>query len=299
MHAVITRRTGGLEVLEYEELDAPVAGDGEVLVRVRAIGLNPIDWKYRSGRSPKELPAILGSDISGTVEQSRTDVFSVGEDVFGFAASGAYAELATSPAPALAVKPAGITHEQAAALPVSALTAWQALFDRGRLESGQTVAIAGAAGGVGHIAVQLAKHAGARVVGIGGAHSRDFVLGLGADQFVDYSKEAIADAVSDADLAFDAVGGETTEALLGAVRDGGAFVTIANAAPEEQASKRGVRAELLIMSVSSEQLASVAELVVSGALQVEIAESMPLSEIRRAHELSEAGHTRGKIILTV
>ena len=190
-------------------------------------------------------------------------------------------------------------YEQAAALPVAGMTAWQALFDRGALERGQTGLIAGAAGGVGHLGVQFAKHAGARVIGTGSSRNRDFVLGLGADEYVDYTEQDVGEAVSAIDVAFDTVGGDTTQALVPTLRDGGILVTIANAAPEEAARARGVRAELLVMSPSSEQLARIAELVASGEVRVEISEVLPLTEVQRAHELSESGHTRGKIVLTV
>lgn len=297
MRAVLLSETGGPEVLRVEEVPTPQPGDGEVLIRVRAASINPIDWKQRRGLSPKQLPAVLGNDISGTVEQSRSDAFAEGEDVFGFAPRGGYAEFATAPAPALAKKPSGISHEQAAAIPVSALTAWQALFDRGGLQRGQTLLVAGAAGGVGHVAVQLGKHAGARVIGTGSARNREFVLSLGADEYVDYTSQDVAEAVGDVDVAFDTVGGETTMTLLPTVREGGALVVIAGAPPEAQAAERGVRAELLIMSVSSEQLAKVAALVAAGEVKVEIAATFSLSQVAKAHELSEGGHTRGKLIL--
>ena len=190
-----------------------------------------------------------------------------------------------------------MSHEQAAAIPVAGLTAWQALFDRGRLEGGQTALIAGAAGGVGHFAVQFAKHAGARVIGTGSSRNREFVLGLGADEYVDYTQQDVATSVSGVDLAFDTVGGETTQSLLPTLREGGILVTIANAPPEEEARQRRVRAELLVMSPNPEQLARIAELVAAGDVHVEIAAALPLAEVQRAHELSESGHTRGKIIL--
>ena len=158
MQAVLLRETGDPDVLHLEEVAQPEPGDDEVLLRVRAASVNPIEWKYRRGLIPKQLPAVLGSDVSGTVERSRAEGFAEGDEVFGIAASGGYAELASTPATLLAHKPAGLSHEQAAAIPVSGLTAWQALFDRGGLERGQSVLVAGAAGGVGHFAVQFAKH---------------------------------------------------------------------------------------------------------------------------------------------
>jgi NADPH:quinone reductase-like Zn-dependent oxidoreductase len=157
--------------------------------------------------------------------------------------------------------------------------------------------VAGAAGGVGHVAVQLGRHAGARVIGTGSARNRDFVLGLGADEYVDYATQTVADVVSDADVVFDTVGGTTTDTLVPAVREGGVVVVIAGAAPEAQAAERGARAELLIMSANPEQLAQIVGLVAAGEVRVELAGTFSLSDVAKAHALSEAGHTRGKLIL--
>jgi NADPH:quinone reductase-like Zn-dependent oxidoreductase len=299
MQAVLIRETGSPDVLHYEEADRPEPGDGEVLIRVSAVSVNPVDWKQRRGVAQTEVPAVLGRDVSGTVELSRADGFAEGDEVFGMAASGGYAEYTTASATAIATKPPGLSHEQAAAIPVAGMTAWQALFDRGGLEAGQTALIAGAAGGVGHLAVQFAKHAGARVIGTGSSRNRDFVLGLGADEYVDYTEQDVGQAVSGVDVAFDTVGGETTQSLVPTLREGSILVTIANAPPEEAARARGARAELLVMSPSSENLARIAELVAGGEVRVELSEVLPLSDVQRAHELSESGHTRGKIVLTV
>ena len=299
MQAVLIRETGTPEVLHYEEADRPEPGDGQVLIRVHAASVNPADWKSRRGLSATRLPAVLGRDVSGTVELSRADGFAEGDDVFGYVAGGGYAEFAIASASTIARKPPGLSHEQAAALPVAGMTAWQALFDRGALQRGQTGLIAGAAGGVGHLGVQFAKHAGARVIGTGSSRNRDFVLGLGADEYVDYTEHDVGEAVSAIDVALDTVGGDTTQALVPTLRDGGILVTIANAPPEEMARARGARAELLVMSPNAEQLARIAELVASGEVRVEISEVLPLTEVQRAHELSESGHTRGKIVLTV
>jgi NADPH:quinone reductase-like Zn-dependent oxidoreductase len=299
MQAVVMHETGGPDVLHLEEAEPPEPGEGEVLIRVRAASVNPMDWKYRRGLVDRPLPAVLGHDVSGTVEVSRAQGFREGDEVFGMAASGGYAELATASAAVIAKKPAGVSHEQAAAIPVAGLTAWQALFDRGRLERGQTALIAGAAGGVGHFAVQLATLAGAGVIGTGSSRNREFVLGLGADEYVDYTEQDVGEAVSGVDIAFDTVGGETTQSLVPTVREGGILVTIANAPPEEAARARGARAELLVMSPSSSQLARIGDLVAAGDLHVEIADAIPLSEIRRGHEQSESGHTRGKIVLAL
>jgi NADPH:quinone reductase-like Zn-dependent oxidoreductase len=274
MRAVLVHETGNPDVLRIEDAERPQPGEGEALIRVRAASVNPIDWKYRRG-------------------------FAEDDEVFGIATSGGYAEFAIAPAATLARKPAGVSYEQAAAIPVAGLTAWQALFDRGGLEPGQTALIAGAAGGVGHLAVQFAKHAGARAIGTGSSRNRDFVLGLGADEYLDYTQQDVAEAAGGVDVAFDTVGGETTGSLLPTLREGGILVTIAGAPPEEAARELGLRAELLVMSPNSEQLSRIAELVKAGDVRVELAETVPLAEVRRAHELSESGHTRGKIILTV
>ena len=157
MKAVIIHATGDADLLRLEEVERPEPGEDEVLIRVEAAAVNPVDWKHRRGLVQHELPAVLGEDVSGTVAVSRADGFAPGIRVFGVTTSGGYAEYATASATAIAIKPEALSHEQAAALPVSGLTAWQALFDRGRLELGQTALIAGAAGGVGHLAVQFAN----------------------------------------------------------------------------------------------------------------------------------------------
>jgi NADPH:quinone reductase-like Zn-dependent oxidoreductase len=299
LHAVLIHETGGPDVLRFEEVERPTPGDGEVLIEVRAASVNPIDWKIRRGLRETQLPAVLGNDVSGVVQRSYADGLTVGDEVFGIAPSGGYAEFATAPAGLIAKKPAGISHAQTASLPVAGMTAWQALFDRGALQAGQTALVAGGAGGVGHLAVQFAKHAGARVIATGSSRNRDFVLGLGADEYIDYTSQEVGEAASDVDVAFDTVGGETTESLVPTLREGGVLVTIANAPPEQLAGERGARAELLVMSPSSEQLERIAGLVAEGAVRVEIAQTFPLSAARQAHALSEAGHTRGKIVLEV
>jgi NADPH:quinone reductase-like Zn-dependent oxidoreductase len=299
MQAVLVHETGSPDVLHYEEAAQPEPAEGQVLIKVHAASVNPTDWKARRGMSETRLPAVLGRDVSGTVELSRAGGFANGDDVFGYVAGGGYAEFAIASDAAIARKPAGLSYEQAAALPVAGMTAWQALFDTGGLERGQTALIAGAAGGVGHLAVQFAKHADARVIGTGSTRNRDFVLGLGADEYVDYTEQDVGQAVSGVDLAFDTVGGDTTQSLVPTLREGGILVTIANAPPEEAARARRVRAELLVMSPSSEQLARMGELVAGGEVHVEISEVFALTEVQRAHQLSESGHTRGKIVLTV
>jgi NADPH:quinone reductase-like Zn-dependent oxidoreductase len=293
----VVHETGGPEVLRKEEVDDPSPGSGELLIRVNATSVNPYDWKVRRGLAPASLPAVIGVAVSGVVEEPNDTDFAAGDEVFGYAASGAYAELATADASGVARKPGGVSHEQAAAIPVAGITAWQAIFDSGSLSEGQSALVAGAAGGVGHFAVQFAKHAGARVTGTGSARNRDFVLGLGADDYIDYREQDVAEAASGIDLAFDTVGGETTETLVPTLAEGGVLVTIAGDPPQDAAAERGARAELLVSSTDAGQLARIAELIATGEVKVEISESLPFDELPRAHELSESGHTRGKITL--
>ena len=269
-----------------------------MLIRVHAAGVNPIDWKYRRGMVERELPTVLGDEGSGVVQASRADGFAEGDEVFGHTESGSYAELTTTPAGTVAPKPEGLTHEQAATINDSAQTAWQALFDKAGLERGQTVLITGAAGGVGHFAVQFAKRAGARVIGTGGPRNHDFVMSLGADEYLDYSEQDVADAVSEVDVAFDAVGGEVTESLVPAVRDGGVIVVIASAPPEEAAKARGsdraARDGAQPRRPAGDRRADGEGRGPGGALRGD-----PDNEVQRAHELSESGHVRGKLVLSV
>jgi NADPH:quinone reductase-like Zn-dependent oxidoreductase len=299
MHAVVIHETGGPEVMRWEEFDDPEPGDGEVLVQVNAASVNPVDWKNRRERAADDLPMVLGRDFSGTVEASNADGFTAGDEVFGFATSGSYAELTTASAHAIAKKPEGVSHEEAAAIPVAGLTAWQGLLDKGGLASGQTALVAGAAGGVGHFAVQFAHHAGARTIATGSGRNRDFVAGLGADEYVDYTEQDVADAVSDVDVALDTVGGDVTGSLLPTVREGGILVVIAAAPPEEEAKALGIRTELHVTGPDRHELAQVARLIADGQVRVEIAEVVPIAEVQRAHQRSEAGHVRGKLILVV
>jgi NADPH:quinone reductase-like Zn-dependent oxidoreductase len=296
--AVVIHATGDVRRLLIEDVDRPEPGQGEVMIRVEAAGVNPVDWKVRRGVVERDLPAGLGEEVSGTVARSNATGFVPGDCVFGLATSGGYAEYASASSAALAIKPEQLSFEQAAALSVSGLTAWQALFSSGCLERGQTVLIAGAAGGVGHLAVQLAKHAGAHVIGTGSPRNRDFVLSLGADSFVDYTRGTIADSANAVDVVLDTVGGAATVTLLPTLREGGTLVTIAYP-PELPPQDHRLWVRPLIMKPSSEQLARLCELAATGVLRVEIAQAFELANVRRAHALSEAGHARGKLVLVV
>lgn len=305
MRAVVMRGTGGVDVLEHASMPAPEADDGQVLIRVHAAAVNPVDWKQRRGLVAGPLPTVPGSDMSGVVEVSRAADFAVGDAVCGLASSGGYAELATADSRNLVHKPDHLTHARAAAVPVSGLTAWRAVFDSAALRRGQTVLIAGAAGGVGHLAVQFATLAGAQVIGTGSTRNRDFVLGLGAHRYVDYTRQDPADAVAGVDVVIDTVGGAVTRSLVPAVRPGGVLVSTAYPTPadwpatEDRARAARVTADLMVMRPDRSQLRHIVDLVADGVVRVHLADVLSLAAAAQAQLGSESGHTRGKLVLDV
>lgn len=306
MYAVRLHRYGAADELIYEATQRPEAQAGEALVRVRAIGVNPVDWKTRQGRydtGPIETPLILGWDIAGVVEATGTgvDQFTPGDDVFGMVRfpefGDAYADYVAAPVSDLAKKPATLSCVEAAVVPLVALTAWQALFEVAKLQPGQTILIHAAAGGVGHIAVQLAKWKGARVIGVASAPNAEFLRSLGVDQVIDYTHERFEDVAPEVDIVLDTIGGATQERSFAALKSGGILVSITDTPDAALAQRYGVRSARIQVHTSSAQLAEIAYLFESGKLHVEIARAFPLVEAAEAHRLSEAGHTRGKIVL--
>jgi NADPH:quinone reductase-like Zn-dependent oxidoreductase len=306
MYAVRLHRYGAADQLIYEATQRPEAQAGEALVRVRAIGVNPVDWKTRQGRydtGPIETPLILGWDIAGVIEATGTgvDQFTPGDDVFGMVRfpefGDAYADYVAAPVSDLAKKPATLSCVEAAAVPLVALTAWQALFEAAQLQPGQTILIHAAAGGVGHIAVQLAKWKGARVIGVASAPNAEFLRSLGVDQVIDYTHERFEDVAPEVDVVLDTIGGATQERSFAALRPGGILVSITDTPDAALAQRYGVRSARILVHTSSAQLAEIAHLFESGKLRVEVARAFPLVEAAEAHRLSEAGHTRGKIVL--
>ncbi|MFE0510890.1 NADP-dependent oxidoreductase [Streptomyces sp. NPDC058964] len=306
MRAVVVEQWGGPENLVAREVERPEPGLNEVLVRVHAAGVNPVDWKTRAGGALiewGELPAV-GWDVSGTVEAvgPGVGVFRPGDEVFGMPLfprqAGGYAEYVVAPARHLALKPAGLSHEEAAALPLAALTAWQALVDTADVRPGERVLVHAAAGGVGHLAVQIAKARGAYVIGTASAGKHDLVRQLGADEVVDYRATRFEDAVSDIDVVLDGLGGETAERSLKVLRAGGRLVTLPGpddvpAAPDE------VRAVWMLVEPDHLGLREIAALVERGALKPVVETVLPLEEAAKAHEIGERGRTTGKIVLTV
>ncbi|MDF2682352.1 MAG: NADPH-quinone reductase [Brevibacillus sp.] len=330
MKAIRLHEFGGPEVLRYEEAPIPELKPGEVLVRVHAVGINPPDWYLREGykdlppewRPPVPFPVILGSDVSGVVEAVATDVqgFSVGDEVYGmvrfpsFGESAAYAEYVAAPASDLAIKPAGIDHVHAAGAPMAGLTAWQFLIELGHNEpnplqpemhrpvplNGKTVLVNGAAGGVGHFAVQLAKWKGAHVIAVASGTHESFLRGLGADEFIDYTKSPPEDVAHDVDLVLDTLGGPTTGRFLRTLKRGGAlFPVFLGFSDAEEAAKLGVTVSMTQVRSNGPQLAELGRLLDAGTVRVAIDSTFPLSEARKAHERAAGGHIQGKIVLTV
>jgi len=299
---------GGPDVLRYEDVDDPVAGVGEVIVRIAAAGVNPVDWKVREGYLatfvPYTLPLIPGFDFSGTVATIGEGVtaFAPGDEVFGaapFEQAGAYAQAITVPASILARKPASLDIENAAAIPTGAITAWQGLFapDYGNLQKGQTVLIHGGAGGVGIFAVQLAKWRGARVITTASANNAEFLLGLGADEVIDYGTQRFEDIVHDVDLVFDLIGGDVQARSWKVLRKGGLLASAVGEPSAEEAAAHGVRAVAIYGRGDGELLGKIAALVDDGTLKVIVSQVLPLEEAAQALDISQAGHVRGKILL--
>ncbi|MGI5251200.1 NADP-dependent oxidoreductase [Actinacidiphila glaucinigra] len=309
MRAITQDVLGGPEVLREAELERPAPGIGQLLVRVHAAGLNPTDTKHRqSGLFLGNPPFVLGWDVSGVVEETGLGValFQPGDEVFGMLpypyGAGSHAEYVTGPARAFVRKPSAMSHEEAAAIPLVALTAWQALADVAAVRPGQRVLVHAAAGGVGHVAVQIAKSLGAYVIGTASAAKHDFLHGLGADELVDYRTTDYAEAVRDVDVVLDPLGGPESVRSLGTLRDGGLLVTLLPIGVPElraEAERRGVRATGMLVEADHAGMAAVARLIEEGALRVTVAGTFPLAEAAKAHTSLETGRTTGKLVLTV
>jgi NADPH:quinone reductase-like Zn-dependent oxidoreductase len=307
MQAIRYHAYGGPEQLVLERVPRPELKPGTVLVRVKAAGVNPWDWKLRSGAfqqfMPMEFPYTPGIELAGIIEAIGPGVsgFQPGQAVYG-SASGANAEYAVAAANGLAPKPAALTFDQAAAVPVGAMTAWRALFDAVNLQAGQRLLILGAAGGVGAFAVQLARWRGAHVIGTASAKNLDYVRSLGADEVIDYHAVPVETTVRDVDVVVDTVGGDVGERSLQVLRPGGVLVEVAGQPAAEKAQARGVRAVGVGQSDparTAERLRQMGELIETGQIKVQVATIFPLAEARQAHALSQTGHGQGRIVLHV
>lgn len=329
MKAVQIHAYGGPDVLHYEDAPVPEIGPGEVLVRVHAVGVNPPDWYLRDGYSalPPEwqpqlsFPIILGTDISGVVEAVASDVtaFTVGDTVysmvrfFSTGESQAYAQYVSVPAEQLALKPAGIDHIHAAGAPMSLLTAWQFMVEVGHEEpnplppnphvpvalAGKKVLVNGAAGGVGHFAVQVAKLKGAHVTAVASGRHEALLRELGADEFIDYTRTRPEDISRDLDLVIDAVGGANSSRFLKAIKRGGALFPVfpLGFTGAEEAAKLGITVSATQVRSNGRQLTELASLLNDGSIQVVLDSTFSLSDARKAHERAAKGHIQGKIVL--
>ncbi|MFD0654716.1 NADP-dependent oxidoreductase [Streptomyces malaysiensis subsp. malaysiensis] len=331
MRAIRLHEFGGPEVLRHEEVPVPEPGPGEVLVRVHAVGINPPDWYAREGmpdvppelKPPFDLPLIPGTDVSGVVEAVAADVngFVAGDEVVGLlrfptALQGsAYAEYVTAPASDLARKPAAVDHVHAAGLPMSGLTAWQFLIELGHghpspfqeaphrpmaLDGETTVLINGAAGGVGHLALQLAKWKGARVIAVASGAHEAFLRRLGADEFIDYTKDRPEEVARDVDLVLDTVGGPGSRRFLRTLKRGGSLYPVYfGEFDDEENAELGVTVTATQVRSNGAQLAELGSLLDAGTVRVAVDSTFPLAEARAAHERAARGHIQGKIVLTV
>ena len=304
MQAIRVHEHGDPSVLRYESITRPEPAADELLVRVHGAGLNPVDAAGRRGQFEYPLPWIPGWDLSGTVAavgESVTD-FDAGDSVYGLArfpdVGNAYAEYAAVPAADVVEKPEALDHTTAAGVPMVALTAWQALFDQGELQEGDRVLIHAAAGGVGHIAVQLAAHHGATVIGTATGYNREFLTDLGVDQFIDYENTQFEAAIDEpVDLVLDAIGGETGERSLSVLREGGIVTPLLDAPPEEQLDAHEVESRQVGVEADGETLSEITALIDDGAVIPTVAEIYPLADATAAHEELESHHARGKLVL--
>lgn len=299
---------GGPEVLRVEPVPIPQAKDDEVLVRVAAASLNPVDYKTREGEFPPvgedALPAILGRDLAGTIEAVGTRAHYMlrkGDPVFAFIGfdRGGQSGYVVVKALELAAAPASIDLVHAAAVPLAGMTAWQGLFDHGGLQAGQRVLIHGGAGGVGHLAVQFAKAKGATVFATAGTNDLDYVRSIGADTAIDYKNQRFEDVATDIDLVLDLVGGETQTRSFAVLRDGGTLVSTLDVAEPDKGRDRNIRVpERWLAQVNTKQLGEIAALIDAGKVKVEVAAVFPVEDAASAYERLENGHVRGKIVLT-
>jgi NADPH:quinone reductase-like Zn-dependent oxidoreductase len=306
MKAIRIHEYGGPEQLRYEDAPIPEAGSGQVLVRVHAASVNPVDYKLASGAMravrPLSLPWIPGGDFSGVVEAVDPGVAGVkpGEAVYGDSPNGgAYAQFVAAPAATIAPKPGKLSHVEAASVPLAAQTAWQALFDHGQLQSGQTVLIHAAAGGVGTFAVQLAHWKGAKVLATGSSDNAGYLRSLGADEVIDYHATPFEAVAKEVDLVLDLIGGETQTRSFSVLKAGGRLVSTVQPPSAADAARHHVQAVRMVMQPSTEGLSQLGALLDAGTPRTVITKTYPLSQAREAWAGLLSGHTRGKMVLEV
>lgn len=314
MRAIILEDAGDASQLKLTQIPIPAIKDNEVLIKTKAISVNPVDSKTRKGKSlyhelrEKNPAIILGWDISGVIESVGKNVtnFKTGDEVFGmvnFPGHGqAYAEYVAAPATHLAHKPANISHEESAAATLAALTAWQALVTNGKVSKGQKVVIQAASGGVGHYAVQIAKHLGAYVIATSSEANKEFVLELGADEHIDYKKYRIDEVVNDADFVLDPMGGDNIGPSLNAVKKGGTVIMLPSLYKDliaAQSKAKGVNGFFFSVESNGDDMKKLAELLGKGIIRSHVSQVFPFEKMKEAHEQIETGKTKGKIVVKI
>jgi NADPH:quinone reductase-like Zn-dependent oxidoreductase len=307
MKAVVIHEYGGPEVLKYEDVPRPEPKEDQILVRVVAAGANPVDGMIRSGMFANEkraFPIILGGDIAGLVEKvgSKVTKFKAGDPVFAYVSldnSGGYAEYALTTERETALRPKSLTYAEAAAVPIVALTAWQALIDTAKLKPGQAVLIHGGSGGVGTFAIQIAKARGAKVIATASTRNQDLLKQLGADVTIDYTKQKFEDVAKDVDVVLDSIGKDTLARSYGVVKKRGFIVSIVARPDQSELDKRGIHGAALSVEPNSDELAEIRKLIDEKKIRVIVSQTFPLSEAAKAQEQVATGHTRGKIVLKV
>jgi NADPH:quinone reductase-like Zn-dependent oxidoreductase len=301
MKAVVVHEFGGPEVLKYEDAPRPQPKENEILVRVIAAGVNPVDTYIRSGKFGPSvtLPLIPGRDIAGIVEEIGPGAtkFKKGDAVYGYVLNGGYAEFAVAAEKDVSLKPSSLDFVQAAAVPVAGRTAWYALVETAHLNAGQTVLIQGGSGGVGSFAIQIAKARGAKVIATASTANQDLLKELGADVAIDYTKQKFEDLVKDVDVVLETAGKETLERSYPVLKKGGVLVSIVGPADKAKVQQYGIQASPL--SLSGSPLTELAKLFDAKKIKVVVTQTLPLSEAKKAHEQVGTHHTRGKIVLKV
>src|SRR5438034_5930893 len=308
MKAVVVHEYGGPEVLKYEEVPRPEPKEDQILVRVMAAGVNPVDALIRSGMFAKYekdvFPIIPGADIDGVIDKvgSKITKFEAGDPVFAYVSlkgGGGYAEYALGTERDTAAKPKSLSYAEAAAVPIVALTAWQALIDTARLGAGQTALIHGGSGGGGSFAIQIAKARGAKVIATASTANQDLLKELGADVVVDYTKQKFEDVAKDVDVILDSVGKDTLARSYGVVRKGGFIVTLVARIDQAEVDKHGIHGASLNVEPNSDELAEIGKLIDEKKIKVVVSQTFPLAEAKRAQEQVATGHTRGMIVLKI
>jgi len=308
MKAIRIHEYGDVDTLTYEDAPMPQPGPADVRIRVHAAAVNPVDWKIRAGylatMIPYKMPLTIGWDVSGVVEQVGAEVthLAVGDEVYcrpDIARDGSYAEYMVARASEVALKPETLSHNEAAAVPLAGLTAWQALFEHAQLKDGERVLIHAGAGGVGSFAIQFAKSAGAHVIATASAGNEALVRDLGADEFVDYRSQRFEEVLAKVDVVLDTVGGDTQTRSIPLLNSGGRLFSVVETPDDVALAAMGATGGIFMVQPSSKDLGTIAKLIEKGTVRVLIDSVFPLSEARAAHTKSQTGRARGKIVLEV